>query len=281
MVLVVPSYFGQAEREALVQIVKLSGLKLLQLINDHSAIALNYAVFRKSELFDKPQTVVFFDVGAYKTTASVVSYKRTNNTALKEGSPLIETVAVAYDRTVGGLEIQTRLQNYLAKKFNEMKISKSDIFKNKKAMAKLFKEASRVKIVLSANTETYAQVESLVDEIDFKLKVTRQDLELLSEDIISKITSVYESAIKMAKIQHSDVTQVILFGGGSRMPKVQEALKSITNMELGKSLNSDEAATLGAVYKGAELVKGYKVTKFLQKDVVLFPLEVILFLTYY
>ena len=78
----------------------------------------------------------------------------------------------SYDRTLGGLEIQIRLRDYLAKAFNDMKKTKNDVFQNPKSMAKLFKEAGRVKNVLSANTDHYAQVENLLDEQDFRLLVS-------------------------------------------------------------------------------------------------------------
>lgn len=84
---------------------------------------------------------------------------------------MISSLNCSYDRSLGGLEIQIRLRDYLAKAFNDMKKTKNDVFESPKAMAKLFKEAGRVKNVLSANTDHYAQIENLLDEQDFRLQV--------------------------------------------------------------------------------------------------------------
>jgi hypoxia up-regulated 1 len=85
----------------------------------------------------------------------------------------------SYDRTLGGLEIQTRLRDHLANAFNEMKKTKNDVFKNPRAMAKLFKEAGRVKNVLSANVDHYAQIENLIDEQDFRFQVYSSSSKLM------------------------------------------------------------------------------------------------------
>lgn len=116
-----------------------------------------------------------------------------------------------YDRTLGGLDIQLRLRDHLGKKFNEQKKTKNDVFKNPRALAKLFKEACRLKNVLSANAEHYAQVEGLLDEQDFKLLVTREDLEGLCSDIFEKVNQPIEKALKAAGLSMDLVSQVSEF----------------------------------------------------------------------
>ena len=105
-----------------------------------------------------------------------------------------------FDRNIGGQEIQLRLRDHLAKLFNDQKKTTSDVTQNQRAMAKLYKEAGRLKQVLSANTDHYAQVESLLDDEDFKAKVTRAELEEMCVDIFDRIGAVVEDALKSSEV---------------------------------------------------------------------------------
>ncbi|PSN31698.1 Hypoxia up-regulated protein 1 [Blattella germanica] len=242
-VLTVPGFFNQAERKALLKAAELAGLKVLQLMNDYTAVALNYGIFRRKDFNESAQYIMFYDMGATSTTATIVSYQmvKTKEKGYVETNPQLSIIGVG---------------DYLGKKFNELKKTPNDVFKNPRAMAKLFKEAGRVKNVLSANADHYAQVEGLLDDVDFKLQVTREEFETMCSDLFGR---------------------VILVGAGTRVPKVQEKLSEIVGMELGKSINTDEAAAMGAVYKAADLSNGFKVKKFLTKDAVLFPIQRMLF----
>ncbi|XP_030745877.1 hypoxia up-regulated protein 1 [Sitophilus oryzae] len=275
-VLTVPGFFNQAERKALLQSASLAGLKVLQLINDYTAVALNYGIFRTKTFNETSQYILFYDMGASSTTATLVSYQtiRTKERGFVETHPQVSILGVGYDRTLGGLEIQLRLRDFLGKKFNELKKTKNDVFKNPRAVAKLFKEAGRLKNVLSANAEHYAQIEGLIDEQDFKQLVTRQELENLIPDLLDRVARPVEQALKTAHLTIDVVSQVVLVGAGTRVPKVQEILQKTVNRELAKNLNTDEAAAMGAVYKAADLSTGFKVTKFLTKDAVLFPIQI-------
>uniref|UniRef100_U5EW42 Hypoxia up-regulated protein 1 n=1 Tax=Corethrella appendiculata TaxID=1370023 RepID=U5EW42_9DIPT len=274
-VIIVPGYFGQAERAALFSAGRLANLKILQLINDYTAVGLNYGIFRRKEINETAQYFIFYDMGASKTTASVISYQLIKDKTTLEKLPVVEVLGVGYDRTLGGLEMQIRLRDYLGKKFNEMKKTKTDVFTNPRAMAKLFKEAGRLKNVLSANTEHHAQIEGLLDEQDFRLMVTRDEFEKLCSDLFDRVAVPLEKALSASGLALENINQVILFGGGTRVPKVQEVLKNLIQQDLGKNLNADEAACMGAVYRAADLTTGFKVKKVLIKDAVLFPLEVV------
>lgn len=106
--------------------------------------------------------------------------------------------------------MQLRLQKHLANKFNEVKKTKNNVFENPRAMAKLLKEAGRVKNVLSANSEHYAQVEGLLDDEDFKVLVTREDLENLCKDLFDRIKNPIDQALKTAGLSLDVVNQVSL-----------------------------------------------------------------------
>nr|XP_023019178.1 hypoxia up-regulated protein 1 [Leptinotarsa decemlineata] len=276
-VLTVPGFFNQVERKALLQAAELAGLKVLQLINDYTAVALNYGIFRSKTFNETSQYVIFYDMGASSTTATLISYQtiKTKEKGYVETHPQALVLGVGFDRTLGGLEMQIRLRNFLATKFNEMKKTKNDIFKNPRAMAKLFKEAGRVKNVLSANAEHYAQVEGLLDEQDFKLLVKREEMENLFIDLFERVGKPVEQALKTAHLTMDVVSQIVLVGAGTRVPKVQEYLQKAVGIELAKNLNTDEAAAMGAVYKAADLSTGFKVSKFITKDAVIYPIQVL------
>lgn len=274
-VLVVPGFFGQAERQALISAARLANLKVLQLINDYTAVALNYGIFRRKEFNETAHYFVFYDMGAYKTSASVISYQLVKDKATKEVLPVVQVIGVGFDRTLGGLEMQVRLRDYLGKEFNKMGKTKTDVFTNPRAMAKLFKEAGRLKNVLSANTEHYAQIEGLLDEQDFRLLVTREQFEELCKDLFTRVTAPLDRALAASGLSIDLITQVVLFGGNTRVPKVQDILKAHIGQELGRNLNADEAACMGAVYRAADLATGFKVKKFVVKDAVLYPIQVV------
>ncbi|XP_046384105.1 hypoxia up-regulated protein 1 [Ischnura elegans] len=275
-VITVPGHWGQAERRSLLVAAQLSGIKVLQLINDHMAVALNYGIFRRKDFNETAQYIMFYDMGASSTTATIASYQmvKTKERGFLETNPQVSIIGLGYDRTLGGLEMQLRLRDFLAHKFNSMGKTKTDVFTNPRALAKLFKEAGRLKNVLSANQDHYAQVEGLIEDIDFKLQVTRDQFQELCSDLFDRVKGPVDRALESSGLTMDVINQVILVGAGTRVPRVQEVLSKAVGMDLGKSLNTDEAAAMGAVYRAADLSAGFKVKKFITKDAVLFPIQV-------
>ncbi|XP_069115800.1 hypoxia up-regulated protein 1-like isoform X1 [Argopecten irradians] len=276
-VITVPVYFSQSQRKAILQAADMVDLNILQLLSDNAAVALNYGVFRRKNFNSTMQYYMFYDMGATSTTATVVGYQMVK---MKEGTrvetnPQLVIKGVGYDRNLGGLEVTLRLRDHLAKAFTKTKKTKLNVYENPRAMGKLFKEAERLKKVLSANNDHMAQVEGLLDNEDFRVKVTRAELEGLTEDLMERVTKPIEEALKTSQVTLPEITEIILFGGGTRTPKVQTILtKFLGRQELGKSINSDEAAALGAVYQAAHLGKGFKVKMFGIKEGTIFPISV-------
>ncbi|XP_018097495.1 hypoxia up-regulated protein 1 isoform X2 [Xenopus laevis] len=274
VVITVPAFFNQAERRAVLQAAQLSGLKVLQLINDNTAVALNYGVFRRKDINATAQNVMFYDMGTRSTICTIVTYQ-TIKTKDSGTQPQLQIRGVGFDRTLGGLEIDLRLRDHLAKLFNEQKKSKKDVRENQRAMNKLLKEANRVKTILSANNDHMAQIEGLMDDIDFKAKVTRQELEDLCADLFNRVSAPVQQALASAEMKMEEIDQVILVGGATRVPKVQEfLLKVVGKEELSKNINADEAAAMGAVYQAAALSKAFKVKPFIVRDAAIFPIQV-------
>lgn len=272
-VITVPAYFNQAERRAVLHAARMADLKVLQLINDNTAVALNYGVFRRKDINATAQNIMFYDMGAGSTVCTIVTYQ-TVKTKDSGTQPQLQIQGIGFDRTLGGLEMELRLRDYLAKLFNDQHPSK-DVRKNPRAMAKLLKEANRLKTVLSANADHMAQIEGLLDDIDFKAKVSRQEFEDLCSDLFQRVPGPVQQALSSAEMNLDGIDQVILVGGATRVPKVQEVLlKAVGKEELGKNINADEAAAMGAVYQAAALSKAFKVKPFMVRDAAMFPIQV-------
>uniref|UniRef100_A0A672N8X4 Hypoxia up-regulated protein 1 n=1 Tax=Sinocyclocheilus grahami TaxID=75366 RepID=A0A672N8X4_SINGR len=270
-VITVPAYFNQAERRAVLQAAHIAGLKVLQLINDNTAVALNYGVFRRKDINSTAQVN---SVSANGAVSTIVTYQ-TVKTKESGTQPQLQIRGVGFDRTLGGFEMELRLRDHLAKLFNEQKKSKKDVRENLRAMAKLLKEAQRLKTVLSANAEHMAQIEGLMDDIDFKAKVTRSEFEALCEDLFDRVPGPVTEALAAAEMSMDEIDQVILVGGSTRVPRVQDVLlKAVGKEELSKNINADEAAAMGAVYQAAALSKAFKVKPFLVRDAAVFPIQV-------
>uniref|UniRef100_A0A8C5FR07 Hypoxia up-regulated protein 1 n=1 Tax=Gadus morhua TaxID=8049 RepID=A0A8C5FR07_GADMO len=271
-VITVPCFFNQAERRAVLKVANMAGVKVLQLINDNTAVAINYGVFRRKDIDSTPKNIMFYDMGASSTTATIVTYQ-TVKTKDMGVQPQVQVRGVGFDRGLGGFELDLRLRDHLAKLFNQQKKSKKDVRENHRAMAKLLKEAQRLKMVLSANAEFTAQVEGLMDDIDFKARVSRVDFEAMCADLFERVSRPVQDALATAEM--TSIEQVILVGGSTRVPKVQEVLlKAVNKEELGKNINADEAAAMGAVYQAAALSKAFKVKPFLVRDATVYPIQV-------
>jgi len=276
-VVTVPAYFSQAERRAVMDAAGMADVNILQLINEHMAVALNYGMFRRKELNATAKNIMFYNVGASSSWATIVSYAivKTKERGFSETHPQAQVLGLGYDRTLGGLDLQLSIQDMIVDKFAKVKKTGRDPRQVPRAMGKIFKEAGKVKLVLSANKDYTAQIENVLDDEDLRIPFSRDEVEAANADFFQRITGPIQMALSTAGISMSEISQVILFGGSTRVPKVQEILQDyLGGQELGKSLNTDEAAAMGAVYKAADLSTGFKVKKFITRDAVVFPIDV-------
>ena len=208
-VITVPAYFNQAERKAVVRAAELVNLKVLQLMNVNIAAGLNYGVFRRKDFNSTGTTLMIFDMGSSGITATVATFQLVKYKDDYENNPQLTVRGVGFDREIGGNEFTMRLARHLAKLFLEK--TKKDVFKNPKAIMKLYKEEERVKNVLSANVDHVAQIEGLMDDVDFKAKVTREELETMCADLFERVKKPIENAIKSAEIIHVSCKVSFLF----------------------------------------------------------------------
>jgi hypoxia up-regulated 1 len=263
VIVTVPPYYSQFERDAIVDAIEISGLKTLALINDGTAVAVNYAMTRNFN--GAPEYHIIYDAGASSIRATVVGF--TSLKDKKEGAGTqISVAGVGWDRGVGGLELDRRLREILIQAFDEK--HKKDVRQDKRGMAKLWKEANRVKGILSANQEATSTVESLAWDIDFRTKVTRATFEKACEDLQPKFIQPIFDALNAAGLDMSNVTSLIFTGGSTRTPMIQAAVKAAFGEDkLAYNVNADEASVLGAALHGASLSRQFKTKNIKLNDI--------------
>lgn len=263
-VVVVPPYFTQFERDAVADALELAGLRLLALVNDGTAVALNYAMTRS--FGDKKEWHVIYDAGAGGIRASVVGFEGGKGTQ-------ITVAGVGFDRGAGGLELDRRLRDMLATDFEAA--HGKPITEDTRGMARLLKEAGRVKAILSTNTEAASYVESIAFDKDFRAKITRAAFESACDDLHSRFAQPILDALSNANLTVDDITSVILFGGHSRTPMVQAAVKSaVGENKIATSVNADEAAVLGGALYGASVSRQFRTKDIKVTDIVPYDIEV-------
>ncbi|KAG5459520.1 MAG: Hsp70 protein-domain-containing protein, partial [Olpidium bornovanus] len=244
VVITVPPYFTQFERQAVLDAAEIAGLRVLQLIHDNtavslsvrhnvftpltdssfalrikinpwnnSAVALNYAL--SHSFTEKPVHHIFYDSGAGSTVASLISFSTipSPKSSRFNSTVVVEVRALGYDRTLGGHEIDVRLQRWLAEEFMRQHKAKlkGDVFKDQRAMMRLLKEANRVKQILSANVDTHSSIEGLMEDVDFRTTVTRATLESMCSDLIDRVTGPLDVVLKKAGLEKVGKFLILLF----------------------------------------------------------------------
>ncbi|KIR59895.1 hypoxia up-regulated 1 [Cryptococcus bacillisporus CA1873] len=271
VVVTIPAWWDQAQRRAYRDALELQGMNCLAMISEGTGVALNYAMTRSFPNYDpatgqgEKEYHIVYDSGAMTTTATVLAFYQTSEYATPKSKTPINTTHIEMLGTgwehVGGVMLDTVIQDMLLTGFVG-KTGREEVKEDKKALAKIAKEATRVKQILSANQEANVAIESLFDDIDFRSTISRANL----EEIVGAVDQLYAnpvvSALEVAALQLGDIKSVILFGGNTRVPLVQAALKSVLDGaedKIAQNVNTDEAAVLGAAYYGAALSKQFRI----------------------
>jgi hypoxia up-regulated 1 len=270
VILTVPPYFSQFERDSITDAIEIAGLRTLALVNDGTAVAVNYAMTRTFST--TPEYHVIYDAGASSTRATVVSFAAAEDPKTKASYTQINVLGVGHDRNTGGTELDLRLRDILIDSF--VSKHRRDIRKDKRGMAKLWKEAGRVKAILSANSDAMSTVESVAFDIDFKTKVTRSEFENACEDLHSRFARPIYDALANAELSLGNISSVILTGGNSRTPMVQAAVKTAVGEDrIALNVNADESAVLGAALYGASLSRQFKTKDIRVTDVLIHDIQ--------
>ncbi|PBK68326.1 actin-like ATPase domain-containing protein, partial [Armillaria solidipes] len=235
VIVTVPPYYSQFERDAGVDAIEISGLHTLALINDGTAVAVNYAMTRT---LPKQEYHIIYDAGASSVHATIVSFST-------DSSSKTDTPATHIAIAVGGTKLDWRLRELLVNDF--VNKHKRDIRQDKRGMAKLWKEASRVKAILSTNTEAVASVENVAFDLDFWTKTACEDLK-------GKYTQPTYDALTKAGLSLNDITSA--------------AMKAAVGEDkFSLNVNADEAAVLGAGLYGASLSRQFKTKNIKVQDI--------------
>lgn len=255
-VITVPIFFTALERQALMDSALLAGFRP-HMISDGAAAAVNYV---QSRSFPKPERHIFFDVGSGASRASLVELSEKPAPEAK-GKVLtdVRVVDAAWEREAGGLALDMLVRDLLVEQFDKQHGAaiQGSVKSDKRAMARLLREANRVKHVLSANAAAVSNVESLTHDIDFRASIEREAFEaaMKSAGLLDRITSPLTELLQRTKRTMNDIDSVVLIGGSTRVPAVHAALRAagIPDAKLAVNVNADEAAVMGAAAYGATM----------------------------
>ncbi|XP_065871389.1 heat shock 70 kDa protein 4-like isoform X1 [Euphorbia lathyris] len=240
-VVTVPAYFNDSQRKATKDAGAIAGLNVMRIINEPTAAAIGYGLDKKASS-DGKKNVLIFDLGGGTFDVSLLT--------IEEGT--IEVKSTAGDTHLGGEDFDNRMVNHLVQEFKRK--NKKDISGNPRAIRRLRTAFERVKRILSSSVQTIIEVDCLFEGIDFYTTITRARFEELNMDLFTKCMEIVEKCLRDANMDKSSVNDVVLVGGSTRIPKVQQLLQEFFNgKELCKSLNPDEAVAYGAAVHAAIL----------------------------
>lgn len=284
VVLTVPPFYTIEEKRAISTAADLAGLKVLSLISDGLAVGLNYATsrtFPNINSGEKPEHHMIFDMGAGSTKATILKMQsRTVKDVGKYNKTIQEVVVLGsgWDRSLGGDTLNGIIVDDMIQKFVESPAAKKvgatveGVKAHGRAMAKLWKDAERLRHVLSANQNTQTSFEGLYEDVDFKYKTTRADFEALVEAHAARVGNAIQGALDTSGLNVADLDSVILHGGATRTPFVQKELEKLfTGDKIRSNVNSDESAVFGAGFRAAELSPSFRVKEIRVSEGAAYP----------
>uniref|UniRef100_A0A3B3RMJ1 Heat shock protein family A (Hsp70) member 8b n=1 Tax=Paramormyrops kingsleyae TaxID=1676925 RepID=A0A3B3RMJ1_9TELE len=238
-VITVPAYFNDSQRQATKDAGTISGLNVLRIINEPTAAAIAYGLDKK---VGAERNVLIFDLGGGTFDVSILT--------IEDG--IFEVKSTAGDTHLGGEDFDNRMVNHFIAEFKRK--YKKDISDNKRAVRRLRTACERAKRTLSSSTQASIEIDSLYEGIDFYTSITRARFEELNADLFRGTLDPVEKSLRDAKLDKSQIHDIVLVGGSTRIPKIQKLLQDFFNgKELNKSINPDEAVAYGAAVQAAIL----------------------------
>ncbi|ESZ90341.1 hypothetical protein SBOR_9275 [Sclerotinia borealis F-4128] len=280
LVITVPVFYTTEEKRAVLLAADLAGLRVLELISDGLAVGLNYATSRTFPSISeggKPEYHMVFDMGAGSTKATILKFQGRTVKDVGKLNKTIQEVQVlgsGWDRTLGGDSLNAIIVDHMIAKFVEspkaQKVSATaeKVQAHGRAAAKLWKEAERLRQILSANSNAQASFEGLYEDVDFKYKISRAEFEKIAEAHAARVGVVIEKALDLVDLAVKDIDSIILHGGAIRTPFVQKELEKIVGSsdKIRTNVNADEAAVFGAGFRGAGLSPSFRVKEIRSYD---------------
>ena len=238
-VVTVPAYFNDSQRQATKDAGTISGLNVLRIINEPTAAAIAYGLDKK---VGNERNVLIFDLGGGTFDVSILT--------IEDG--IFEVKSTSGDTHLGGEDFDNRMVNFFVQEFKRK--HKKDITSNARSVRRLRTACERAKRTLSSSAQASVEIDSLFEGIDFYTAVTRARFEEMNGDLFRGTLDPVEKALRDAKFDKSQIHDIVLVGGSTRIPKIQKLLQDFFNgKELNKSINPDEAVAYGAAVQAAIL----------------------------
>ncbi|XP_062514689.1 heat shock 70 kDa protein 4-like [Corticium candelabrum] len=254
----IPLFFTDAQRRAMLAACKMASINCLRLMNDTTAAALAYGIYKQDlpEASEKPRHVVFVDVGDSSLQVAVCAFNKGK----------LKVLATAADPSFGGRNFHEKLLTHFSGEFK--KKYKIDTLTNPKAHLRLRNECEKLKRLMSANTTLIPMnIECLMDDKDVSDRMKRADFEELCSDLLLRVSAPCKAALQASGLSKSNITAVEIVGGSSRIPAVKHILAEVFGREVSTTLNQDEAVARGCALQCAMLSPTFKVREFVVQDI--------------
>ncbi len=253
-VITVPAYFNDAQRTATTNAGEIAGLKVLRIINEPTAAALAYGLDRKKE-----ETVLVFDLGGGTFDVSLLEIGKTD-----DGGAVLEVLSTSGDTSLGGDDWDQRIVDFVAEEFK--KETAIDIKKDKQALQRVREAAEKAKIELSSVVQTNINLPFISSTPEgpahLDVNLTRAKFEELTRDLVERCKGPFERAISDAKIKASEIDEIVLVGGSTRMPMIHDLVRALGGgKEPNKGVNPDEVVAVGAAVQAGVLAGDASATK--------------------
>ncbi|KAM8973795.1 heat shock 70 kDa protein 4 [Pelodytes ibericus] len=263
-VVAVPCFFTDAERRSVMDATQIAGLNCLRLINETTAVALAYGIYKQDlpAPEEKPRIVVFVDMGHSAYQVSVCAFNKGK----------LKVLATAFDPILGGRKFDEVLVNYFSEEFG--KKYKLGIKSKIRPLLRLAQECEKLKKLMSANaSELPLNIECFMNDIDVSGSMNRGHFEEMCDCLLSRIEPPLRSVLEQAKLKKEDIYSVEIVGGATRIPAVKERIIKFFGKEISTTLNADEAVARGCALQCAILSPAFKVREFSITDLVPYPIS--------
>ncbi|XP_032170535.1 heat shock protein 105 kDa isoform X1 [Mustela erminea] len=265
-VISVPSFFTDAERRSVLDAAQIVGLNCLRLMNDMTAVALNYGIYKQDlpGLDEKPRIVVFVDMGHSAFQVSACAFNKGK----------LKVLGTAFDPFLGGKDFDEKLVEHFCAEFKTK--YKLDAKSKIRALLRLYQECEKLKKLMSSNsTDLPLNIECFMNDKDVSGKMNRAQFEELCADLLQKIEVPLYSLMEQTQLRVEDVSAVEIVGGTTRIPAVKEKIARFFGKDISTTLNADEAVARGCALQCAILSPAFKVREFSITDAVPFAISLV------
>ncbi|XP_048021655.1 heat shock 70 kDa protein 4a [Megalobrama amblycephala] len=263
-VISVPSFFTDAERRSVIDAAQIAGLNCLRLMNDTTAVALAYGIYKQDlpAPEEKPRTVVFVDIGHASYQVSACAFNKGK----------LKVLGSAFDPELGGKDFDEVLVQYFCEDFAQK--YKLDVRSKPRALVRLYQECEKLKKLMSANSSDLPlNIECFMNDIDVSSTLNRAKFEELCAGLLAKVEGPLRSIMEQTRLKKEDIYAVEIIGGASRIPAIKDKISKFFGKELSTTLNADEAVARGCALQCAILSPAFKVREFSITDVVPYPVS--------